>query len=285
VSSAAEVTTVVATRNRWHRLQESLTHHTGPVILVDNGSTDGTVAKVAEHFPAIRVLPLPVNRGAVARNIGVAQAETPYVAFADDDSWWAPGALAEAAELFGQYRRMALLAGRILVGPEQRLDGVCRLMAASPLPTEPDLPGPSVLGFLACAAVVRRDAFLRAGGFDEVVFFFGEEERLALDLATAGWGLAYVDRVVAHHHPQPSPAGRAGRAALASRNRVLTAVLRRPWPQVARIIRAELANGRSGRRGVADALPRLAAALRQRRELPAEVETARRLLDRVNFYS
>jgi GT2 family glycosyltransferase len=279
------VTTVVATRNRWHRLRQSLPRHTGPVILVDNGSTDGTAARAREHFPRIEVMALPVNRGAVARNIGVAQARTPYVAFADDDSWWARGALATAAELFGRHPRLALLASRILVGPEQRLDATCRLMAASPLGTAADLPGPSVLGFLACGAILRRDAFLQAGGFDEVVFFFGEEERLALDLAVAGWGLAYVAEIVAHHHPQPSADRGADRAVLASRNRLLTAVLRRPWPQVARILRAELGNGRPGWQGAAAAMPRLPGALRQRRRLPADIEAARRALDRVNFDS
>ena len=63
-------------------------------------------------------------------------------------------------------------------------------MAAAPLGRDPDLPGPSILGFLACAVVVRRSAFLDVGGFDDVVFFGGEEERVALDLAAAGWGLA-----------------------------------------------------------------------------------------------
>lgn len=279
------VTTVVATRDRWPRLRESLARHVGPVILVDNGSTDGTVANVREQFPHVEVVPLPSNRGAVARNFGVERAGTPYVAFADDNSWWAPGALSVAAELFERHPRLALLAGRILVGPDERLDATCGLMAASALGSEPDLPGPSVLGFLACGAVVRRDAFLQAGGFDDVVFFFGEEERLALDLAAAGWGLAYVEQVVAHHHPQPQPAAAAGRNALASRNRVLTAVLRRPWPEVARITRVELANSRSSRRGVLAALPRLPRALRQRRRLPAEIEAARRRLDRVNFES
>ncbi len=276
---APRVTTVVATRNRWPRLRESLARHAAPVILVDNGSTDGTVTRVREHFPHVEVVPLPANRGAVARNVGVARAATPYVAFADDDSWWAPGALDLAAALFERHRRLALLAGRILVGPDERLDATCRLMADSPLGVQPDLPGPSVLGFLACGAVVRRDAFLRAGGFDDVVFFFGEEERLALDLAAAGWGLAYVEQVVAHHHPQP---GAAGRSVLASRNRVLTAVLRRPWPEVARIVRAELAVSRSG---VLAALPRLPRALGGRRRLPASVEAARRTLDRVSFDS
>lgn len=282
-SAAARITTVVATRNRWPRLRETLARHPRPVILVDNGSTDGTVRKVREHFPDVQLVPLPVNRGAAARNVGVARAGTPYVAFADDDSWWAPGALAAATELFDRYPRLAVLAGRVLVGPEQRPDATNDLLAGSPLGTAADLPGPSVLGFLACGAIVRRSAFLAAGGFDDVVFFFGEEERLALDLAAAGWGLAYVDGVVAHHHPQPAADSGPTRAALGSRNRVLTAVLRRPWPEVLRIVLAEWDIGESGRRGVLAATPRLARAVRRRRRLPAEVEADRRLLDRVNF--
>jgi GT2 family glycosyltransferase len=282
-TATGRVTTVVATRNRWPRLRETLARHPPPVILVDNGSTDGTVRKVRQHFPDVQLVPLPVNRGAAARNIGVARAGTRYVAFADDDSWWAPDALAEAACLFERYPRLAVLAGRVLVGPDQRLDATSRLMAGSPLGTAPDLPGPSVLGFLACGAIVRRDAFLAAGGFDDVVFFFGEEERLALDLAAAGWGLAYVDGVVAHHHPQPVAGSGPERTALASRNRVLTAVLRRPWPEVARIIFAEWGNGDAARHGVLAAAPRLARAVRHRRRLPPHVEAARRMLDRVNF--
>jgi hypothetical protein len=49
----------------------------------------------------------------------------------------------------------------------------------SPLPRQPDLPGPPVLGFVACGAVVRRSAYLAVGGFSPVVFFLGEETLLA----------------------------------------------------------------------------------------------------------
>ena len=229
---AGRVTVVVATRNRLRALQRSLPHHPSPVILVDNGSTDGTVGFVQRHFPHVRVVEAGRNLGAPARNLGVELAETPYVAFADDDSWWAAGALDLAADVLDAHPRLAMLGARVLVGAEQRLDPVSEEMRRSPLGVQDDLPGPSVLGFLACGAVVRKKAFLEAGGFDEVIFFFfGEEERLAMDLAAQGWGLAYVDAVV-HHHPSP-PRDPAGRQALAVRNAVLTAVLRRPgarWP-------------------------------------------------------
>ncbi|MFI6707186.1 glycosyltransferase family 2 protein [Nonomuraea sp. NPDC050478] len=278
----SKVTVVVVTRDRLRTLQRSLPRHRGPVILVDNGSTDGTAGFVRRHHPHVQVVENGRNLGAPARNVGVRLARTPYVAFADDDSWWAPGALERAAGLFDAHPRLAVLGARVLVGPEERLDPVSEEMRRSPLGVAADLPGPSVLGFLACGAMVRRDAFLEAGGFDEVVFFFGEEERLALDLAARGWGLAYADDVVAHHHPSP-PRDPAARQALAARNALLTAVLRRPWPVVARRSLDALRQGRAGRRGLLDALPRLRRALARREALPPEVERARKALDRYNL--
>ncbi|HEX4817734.1 MAG TPA: glycosyltransferase [Nonomuraea sp.] len=275
--NGARVTVVVASMNRLRALTRSLPHHPRPVILVDNGSTDGTAAFVGKHFPDVHLVEAAANLGAPARNVGVRLAETPYVAFADDDSWWAPGALEKAADVLDAHPRLAVLGARVLVGPDERLDPVSEQMRHSPLGVQADLPGPSVLGFLACGAVVRRDAFLEAGGFDDVIFFFGEEERLALDLAARGWGLAYVDDVVAHHHPAPSRDPR-DRKVLATRNAVLTAVLRRPWPEVARRSLAALRGGPAGWAGLRTALPRLPRALSERRRLPAPVERARRRL-------
>ena len=275
----ADVTIVVVTRNRWPDLRQSLPRHEGLVILVDNASDDGTPARVREQFPDVRVVELPVNRGAVARNLGVLLARTPYVAFADDDSWWAPGSLSTAVACFEAAPRLGVLAGRVLVGPEEQEDPTCAAMAASPLGRDDDLPGPSVLGFLACGAVVRRRAFLEAGGFDDIVFFRGEEDRLALDLTTRGWGLAYVDGAVAHHHPSSQRENSSG-AALAARNDILTAVMRRPWPVVATTVVDAFGRGRPGRMGVARALVRSPRALRHRQTVPHRVEAARRLLDR-----
>ena len=274
-----DVTTVVMTRDRWPDLQRSLPHHHGPVILVDNASRDGTPSLVRTHFPHIQVVELRTNRGAAARNIGVQHATTPLVAFADDDSWWAEGALARAGEVFARCPRLAVLAAHTLMGEALDEDPFCATLAASPLGTPPDLPGPSVLGFMACAAVVRREAFLGVGGFDDVVFFVGEEERVALDLAAQGWGLSYVPEVVAHHHPSADRGTPTGRQELVWRNRLLTAVMRRPWGQVRSRTLQAVAAGPGGRRGAVRALGRAPGALRRRRPLPGGVVEMARLVD------
>ncbi|KQX62762.1 glycosyltransferase family 2 protein [Angustibacter sp. Root456] len=271
-------TTVVMTRNRRDELLRTVQRLEGPVIVVDNGSTDGTAGAVASlRRPDVEVLALGRNRGAVARTIGAARARTPLVAFADDDSWWHPGALAVAAEAFAQHPRLGLLAAQVRVGDDERVDAVSAAMASAPLGQAADLPGPDVLGFIACAAVVRREAFLGVGGFDDVVFFAGEEERVALDLASSGWGLAYVGDVVAHHLPSPVRSTPVARQALIERNLVLTALMRRPWP----VVRERWAARSAARQEGWGTLSRRAGrALARRHVVPPHVEARARLLER-----
>ncbi|MGK5681881.1 glycosyltransferase family 2 protein [Actinoplanes sp. URMC 104] len=265
-----EVTVVVATRNRADRLRETFPHHRARTILVDNGSD--TPPPV---FPGVETIALAENRGAAARNVGVERARTPFVAFADDDSYWTPGSLTRAAELMRRHPRAALLAARVLVGPEQRDDPVNALMAASPLGTPPGSAGPSILGFLACSIIVRRDAFLAAGGFEPRLFVYGEESLLAMDLAAAGHELSYVPELVVRHLPLPSGRDNGARARVETRNRVLTAMLRRPAAVVARTV---VAAARENRGGAVDALRQAGWAWRHRRVVPAAVEADLRAL-------
>jgi N-acetylglucosaminyl-diphospho-decaprenol L-rhamnosyltransferase len=270
-----EVTVVVATRNRRDRLFETIPHHEGPVILVDNGSDDGSPDAIEAAFPQVTVVRLGENRGAAARNTGVELARTPYVAFADDDSYWLPGSLAGAAALLREHQRVGLLSARVLVGPQARLDPVSAAMAAAPLGVPEGAPGPAVLGFLACAVAVRRDAFLQVGGFNPKLHVYGEEALLAMDLAAAGWLQAYAPELTVRHLPLPTGRDNSARHRIEARNRVLTALLRRPPAVVAR---TAVSAWRDDRRGVADAARLLPGALRRRRPLPDTVEHALRVL-------
>ena len=276
-TSPSEVTVVVASRNRRDDLLVTLPRHEAPVVLVDNGSTDGTVDVVRATHPGVTVIALEQNQGAHARTVGTARAGTPFVAFADDDSWWAPGDLARAVTVMAAHPRLAVLNARILVGPEERLDPVCAEMARSPLPGD-GLPGPALLGFVACAALVRTEAFQQVGGFDPVVRFPGEEERLALDLATAGWQMAYVDEVTVHHHPSPRRDAPGRRQAGIWRSRLLTALMRLPAGDVAGVLAEAVRAGRPGLTGLGHSLPDLPAALRRRRAVPPRVRADLRLL-------
>jgi GT2 family glycosyltransferase len=283
------ITAVIATRNRGPELQRTLGALAGlperpPVVVVDNGSRDGTADMVRRDFPGTELIRLRRNRGAWARNVGVRRARTRFVALTDDDSWWAPGSLARAAAVLDASPRVGLLAARILVGPRLEPDPVNTAMAASPLPSV-GLPGPRVLGFLGCGAVVRRDAFLAAGGFSRLLFIGGEEQLLAYDLGADGWAACYRPDVIAHHHPSAARDPAARRCQLA-RNRVLVAWLRRPvrcaLAETGRLAWRAAGDSPAGDWAAAHALAGLAArlplAVAGRRRLPPDVEAAVRTL-------
>jgi GT2 family glycosyltransferase len=236
-ASSPRVTVVVITRDRREEVLASLgmllTLPERPaVVLVDNASTDGTADAVRRAHPKVEVLELAENLGAAARTVGARRARTPYVAFSDDDSWWDPGALDEAARVLDRVPRVAVVAARVLVGRAGRLDPVCSLMADSPLGAVTGA-GPRVLGFVACGAVVRRSAYLDVGGFHRRFGVGGEEALLAIDLAERGWACAYVPSVVARHHPSPVRDAH-GRRVRELRNELWTLWLRRRLPTVLR---------------------------------------------------
>jgi GT2 family glycosyltransferase len=284
ISASSRVSVVVITRNRRAELTESLVRllalpERPPVLMVDNDSSDGTADAVEQRFPTVDVVRLTRNLGAAGRTVGVRRARTPYVAFSDDDSWWAGGALERAADALDRAPRLAVLAARILVGQEGRLDPVCLAMRNSPLGEVAGV-GPRVLGFVACGAVVRRSAYLEVGGFHPRFGVGGEERLLAIDLAERGWDCAYAEDVVAHHHPSEIR-DRAARRARDVRNAVWTLWLRRRLPVVLRYtggLLVQAARDRDVRVGMRQALVDGHWVLRERATVRLSTERALRRL-------
>ena len=274
----ASIGIAVVTHNRRDRLLTTLGHLTKlpgapPIVVADDRSTDGTEEAVTDHFPDVRTI-RPRAAGAAARTEAAEALGTDLVAFADDDSWWDARAFDRARAHFARSPELALIAGRVLVGPDDRVDPVCDAMSQSPLGTPRGLPGPAVLGFVACGAIVRRAPFLAVGGFHPRFGIGGEEELLALDLRAAGWQLAYAGDVLAHHHPQTGP--RPGRARHQARNAMWSAWLRRPARQAVRIT---VESAIDEPRALATALRGLPWALRERRPVPPDVEADVRTLE------
>lgn len=252
------------------------------VTVVDNGSTDGTARMLRQEFPEVRSVPLPVNHGAVGRNIGVALSPGPYVAFCDDDTWWEPGSLALAADTLERHPRLAVVTARIVVEPGGGEDPICAELASSPLPVPPGAPGPALLSFLAGASVVRKRAFLAAGGFSPRIFIGGEEELLGADLVEAGWAMSYLPQAVIHHRASPRRDSHARRRA-GIRNTLLYTWLRRPAGDAARRSAAQIRRlpaDRVSAAGCAQALAGAAAATRERVPVSGRVAAQMRQLDR-----
>lgn len=281
-----KVSIVVLTCNRREELLASLGRLAAleepvPICVVDNGSRDGTAEAVAAAFPDLTLLRLPANLGAAGRNHGVARVTTPYVAFSDDDTWWAPGALSRACVLLDGHPRLAAVTARVLVGSAGREDPTSTFMAASPLPNVLGIPGTAVSGFLGGACVMRRAAFLAAGGYEPRFFIGGEEGLLALDLMAAGWHLGYAPELLLHHHPSPRRDASQRRRMLL-RNALWCAWLRRPagsaWRETLLRLRQIAARPELAPALLA-ALRGLPWILRERRVVPPAVEARVRCVE------
>lgn len=282
----ARIGVVVITHNRRAELDRTLRRlrelpEAPAVVVVDNASTDGTAEAVRRDHPWADLVAGRTNLGAVGRNVGVERLTTAYVAFCDDDTWWAPGSLTRAADVLDAHPDVAVVTARILVEPGGREDPIVAELRDSPVRGRAGLPGPALGSFLAGASVVRREAFRAAGGFHPRLWLGGEEELLAADLAAAGWELCYLADLTVHHEASSQRDARR-RLQDGIRNTLWFTWLRRPLPAALRRtggILGQLRPSPTTAAGLLAAVRGLPWVLRERRVLPAHAEARFRALE------
>lgn len=181
---------VIATKDRQEYLRRTLESlevqtHAPPfeVIVVDNGSSDGTKSVVeacAGRSNPVRYLNEPQPNRGKARNRGVQVAAGRYVLFCDDDVWLPPAWV--AAHGASQNGDDEVVNGPILNVPSYD---------ARPLPTFANY---SRAFLCTCNASLSREAFFRAGGFDETFDRYGWEDTelgVRLRQAKCRWKFAW----------------------------------------------------------------------------------------------
>jgi glycosyltransferase involved in cell wall biosynthesis len=158
------------------------------VIVVDDGSTDGTAAIASscmERWPALQLVRRDKRGLPHARNTGIASCQAPFVAFLDSDDVWEPGKLERQMQLFSTApSRVGLVycsyyhideTGQRLEGqrvePQRRRDLLHDLLVEG-----------NIVSGSGSAVIARRELLERTGGFDEKLTF-GEDWDLWLRLA------------------------------------------------------------------------------------------------------
>lgn len=208
------------------------------VLLLDNGSRDGSAEWVERHHPEVRLVRSPVNVGFCrGNNLLVDAAEGDAVAFLNNDTRARSDWLRELVRaLEGAPAEVAAVSGQIVDWPGERLDFARGAMTfdghafqldfGRPL-AEVELPAAGSEMFFPCGGnmLVRRDAFLELGGFDEAYFAYLEDVDLGWRLQAAGRRVLFAPDALVHHR-SAATSDRLGvyhRGFLFERNAFLTA--------------------------------------------------------------
>ena len=187
----------------------------GEVVVIDDGSTDGSASCLATRYLGVTVV-RPESRLGVsaARNLGAAQARGDVLVFSDAHVAAPPGWLAPLCEVLaepgvGAVGPVVSAMGR----PDARGHGFHWKDAALnvewlPRQLEEPYPVPMMAG---CFLALRRDVFAAIGGFDPGMVLYGAEDgELCLRLWTQGYDCILVPSVTVAHlfrsaHPYPVP--------------------------------------------------------------------------------
>jgi GT2 family glycosyltransferase len=179
------------------------------LIVVDNGSDDGSVDFVASAFPTIRRLVLDQNLGfAEGNNIGAKAARGRYVAFLNNDAAPCPGWLAALRNALDRDDTLGLASSLIVFMHDPSIvdsagDGLTRwggaFKHAHGRPIGEVSGAADVFGACGAAFLVRRDVFEQAGGFDPTFFAVYEDVDLSYRLQLSGSRCRFVPEAVVHH--------------------------------------------------------------------------------------
>jgi GT2 family glycosyltransferase len=230
------LTVGITTRNRPESLDrcvrslQSLAPFLSRIIVFDDASdrpVGDTLATAVPDGVELRVMRDEGQVGLiVGRNRMMTEAATPYVLMLDDDAVvFSAGSIEPAIAILEQDQSIAAVAFA-----QAEKDG-------SPWP-ERMQPGRGtkpmyVSSFIGFAHLLRRDAFLRLGGYRENFVFYGEEKDFCLRMLNAGLRVVYLPHALVGH--LPDPAGRSATRYLrfVTRNEFLHSFYNEPWAVVA----------------------------------------------------
>ena len=218
----ADVAVVVVTYNALPWLEACLASVARyETVVVDHGSTDGTVDLVRERFPRVRAVERE-NRGLAAGwNAGVAATSSRYVLLLNSDAWVAGEAVERLVRFADEHPRAAVVAPRLL-NPDGSLQRSVRgfptlwrlateyLFLRKVAPRSPALNAFYAGGFghdqprridwaMGAVLLVRREAVDEVGPADEDFFLFSEETDWCYRFRAARWEV-WFDPVAEFHH-------------------------------------------------------------------------------------
>ncbi len=204
------------------------------VILVDNGSTDGSLEFVARCFPWVRTICNDTNVGfAVGNNQAIHETQAEFIVTLNNDTQVEADWLASLVTVAERGSQVGMCASKMLfadrphiinsTGIEMDPLGIAWDRRGGELDDGKESEPSEVFGPCAGAALYRRAMLDQIGGFDEHFFAYLEDVDLAWRARLAGWRCLYVPQARVYHvHSATGKEGSAFKNRLLGRNKVWT---------------------------------------------------------------
>jgi GT2 family glycosyltransferase len=213
------------------------------LILVDNGSSDGTVRFVRQTYPVVRVVELANNRGfAGGANVGIRSSTGELVAFLNSDATADPGWLTALVRVAQSRPDVGMVASQMRFMAEPNTinsAGICLDRAGVAWDRGGGAPAGTVelseetFGACGGAALYRRALFDDVGVYDDEFFMYLEDVDLAWRAQLAGWRCAYAsDARVLHRHSASAVEHSPFKRYLLARNKVWLIAKNYPTPDL-----------------------------------------------------
>ncbi len=217
------------------RSLEKQTYTNHCVIVVDNESTDGSVAEIRQQFPTVRIIENGYNAGwGVACNIGIEATDTEYVALLNNDAYLDEQCLAKMVEAIELGEQYGSCASKILLWDEPDTievaglviyrDGLSvgrgRLESAENYNEIEEV-------FCAndCCCLYRREMLDQIGLYDPDFFIYADETDMGWRHQIAGWKCIYTPHAIAYHaHSRAAGSYSDFKAYHVERNRIFIAL-------------------------------------------------------------
>ena len=257
------------------------------IVVVDNGSTDGTVEAIQHSYPGARLVALDRNVGVSAgRNAGVAVARGEIIFCLDNDASPGHDTLLNLVHKFEARPEVGVINSKIVNAYTKELDGGPGWVYSEKQKVNQDNEFLS-WSFSEGGAAIRKEVFDQAGPFWELLFFGCEGQEFSLRVWDAGYRILYYPKAIVYHRASPQARVAHGeRDCLLFRNSLYIYVVRYPWwmmPWYAagKVVAAMIRGARRGYlrqtvRALLAILPQLPVLLKQRRAI--RFETARTYL-------
>lgn len=236
-------------------LEEQTVRDRLEVVVVDNGSTDGTGELVARDHPGVRVIRSPRNLGfAGGAELGMRDAPG-HVVLLNNDARFERDGVERMLEALEADERAGAVTAKILLadaaGAEPRyVNSTGNVVTTWGAGGDRDWMRPrgtestqrAVFGFCGGAALLRREALEVVGGFDPWLFLYYEDTDLSWRMRAAGWEVVHEPRAVAvHQHAASSGTDSPLFRYHNTRNSLVVVTRHAPVPVVLRSVVRQLA--------------------------------------------